>query len=347
MKKNFIRKSIITLMTVFVLSICSAAFSINVEAASKPVSKVYCCLYKSGKLVISQKKIKPKKGAKVLENKKLAAPGRLKNIKKVKVAYIKGKVKPKSCYRWFWFCTNMKKVVNLKNLDTSQCTDMYQMFACCESLKKVDVSGFKTSKVWSIGAMFAGCKSLEKINIKNFDMRSVDDGAYIFEDCKKLKRIDFGILNPKKNGSLQGIVNRCSSLETVTIKNLKAPKDISYMFNDCKALKKVVFTKVDTSKTTNMSGMFRNCKSLKRIDLSKFNTSKVTDMSSMFEKCKAIETLNIRNFFISNKCKKSDVFLNFSKTGTVIINQKAKDMICSRAGTGYRYVNSWKIVDAA
>lgn len=90
--KNVLLRKIILTMTVAVLLVAGINMKpLYVNAASKPVSKVYCCLYKSGKLVISQKKIKPQKGKKVLENKKLARPSLLKNHNKIKIVYFREK----------------------------------------------------------------------------------------------------------------------------------------------------------------------------------------------------------------------------------------------------------------
>ena len=91
---------------------------------------------------ISQKKIKPQKGKKVLENKKLAKPSQLKNRNKIKTVVFKGKVRPKSCQQWFEDCKNITKISNIKNLDTSQCTNTANMFWGCRKLKSLDVSRF-------------------------------------------------------------------------------------------------------------------------------------------------------------------------------------------------------------
>lgn len=171
---NAILKNIILIFTVAVLMVtCINLKPLHVNAASKPVSKVYCCLYKSGKLVISQKKIKPQKGKKVLENKKLARPSLLKNHNKIKIVYFRGKVRPKSCEQWFMECKNITKISNIKNLDTSQCTNTVSMFWGCRKLKSLDVSRFNTAKVKDMSAMFYRCKSLKKLDVSKFKTSKV------------------------------------------------------------------------------------------------------------------------------------------------------------------------------
>ena len=138
MIKKIVKQRLVMLL--ILISMCIfASTTIKAEAASKSVNKVYCCLYKSGKLVISQKKIKPEKGKKVLENKKLSRPSLLKNKAKVKTIEIKGRIRPKNCKNYFVDFGRLKSIKNLKKLDTSATTNMYGMFSGCWQLTKLDV----------------------------------------------------------------------------------------------------------------------------------------------------------------------------------------------------------------
>lgn len=51
--------------------------------------------------------------------------------------------------------------VNLCNFDTSNVTNMEDMFCGCESLKEIDLSGFKTSKVTNMKKSFADVNLLK------------------------------------------------------------------------------------------------------------------------------------------------------------------------------------------
>ena len=63
---------------------------------------------------------------------------------------------------------NLTAFEGLPNLDTSDVTDMNNMFSGCQSLKNLDLSGFRTKKVTNMNNMLANCKALETLDISGF-----------------------------------------------------------------------------------------------------------------------------------------------------------------------------------
>ena len=260
MNKTKSKLSLFVVMLMVLL--CPLLFTMNTHAATKStkvVSKVYCCLYKDGNLVISNKKIKPTKGKKVLENKKVTRPSDLRNITKIKIVTFNDNVKPTDLSWWFNDCFNLKQIKNMKNLDTSAAKSMHAMFQNCGSLKSLDVSKFNTSNVTDMSYMFSGCGTLQKLDVSNFDTSKVKNMTAMFQWLK---------------------------ITSLNLKNFntKNVKNMSWMFNSCQKLKSLDLSKFDTSKVKTTTYMFSGCHKIKNLNISNFNLSKVSakKMNMMF-----------------------------------------------------------------
>ena len=162
---------------------------------------------------------------------------------------------------WFRWYTKLTSVIGLNNLDTSNVTDMSNMFLNCYRLEELDLSNFDTSKVTDMSRMFNDCTSLEELDLSRFNTSMVTDMSGMFEGCKSLEELDV------------------SDFDTSNV------TDMSRMFKDCESLEELDVSNFDTSKVTNMRCMFYNCKNLDELDLSDFSTRKVTDMHGMFLNC--------------------------------------------------------------
>ena len=72
-------------------------------------------------------------------------------------------VAPKSLFNWFFDFREVKSIIGLNYLDTSQATTMLQMFYGCSKLETIDVSNFDMGKVTNVGSMFRECTLLTTI----------------------------------------------------------------------------------------------------------------------------------------------------------------------------------------
>jgi len=148
--------------------------------------------------------------------------------------------------------------LNFDNIDTSNMTDMSEMFYYSSSLSTLDLSKFNTSNVINMKSMFYFCNNLENITFSHlFDTSNVTNMNNMFRDTK-LTTLDLSVFNTSN----------------VT--------DMSYMFADSSKLKTINLSSFNTEAVTNMSFMFFCCSSLSTLDLSSFNTEVVKDMSYMF-----------------------------------------------------------------
>ena len=70
--------------------------------------------------------------------------------------------------------------IDFQNIDTSQVTDMVQMFCDCSSLTALDLSNFDTSRVTKMMSMFCDCSSLTVLDVSNFDTSQETTMRYMF-----------------------------------------------------------------------------------------------------------------------------------------------------------------------
>ena len=208
--------------------------------------------------------------------------------------------------RYFYLMSALESINSLEGLDTSNVTDMNNMFYGAGYSSKslsLDLSSFDTSKVTNMSSMFqmAGASSSNLVlDLSNFDTSNVTDMSVMF--C------DTGYSNP--NFTLD-----VSNFDTSNVTNMRA------MFANT-GYNATAFTldvsNFDTSNVTNMSGMFASAGYSATdlvLDVSNFDTSKVTDMDSMFASAGYSATdfvLDVSNFDTS---KVTDMDSMFEGTG--------------------------------
>nr|MCR4817659.1 DUF285 domain-containing protein [Fretibacterium sp.] len=82
--------------------------------------------------------------------------------------------------------------LNLSTFDTSKVTDMSNMFYKCNNLRTLDVSKFNTKNVTNMAGMFARCNSLTALDLSSFDTGYVERMKEMFYICTKLRTIRVG-----------------------------------------------------------------------------------------------------------------------------------------------------------
>lgn len=76
-----------------------------------------------------------------------------------------------------------------KDVDTSNVTDMNNMFSNCGALTSLDISGWDTSNVTNMSNMFKGCNALTSLDISGWDTSKVTNMKEMFQGCSALKTI--------------------------------------------------------------------------------------------------------------------------------------------------------------
>ena len=181
--------------------------------------------------------------------------------------------RPTNCYAWFQGYVNLTSIEGIEYLNTSQVTDMHNMFYNCFNLQTTDFSGFDTRKVKDMSNMFYNCGSLKSLDISNFNTSEVTDMRGMFESCIGLTSLDLSHLNTSKVSVMASMFQSCINLLSVNLSGW------------------------DTRNVISMTRMFKRCHSLKTLDLSGFDTrEKTCTMGDMFNTCKELTTI-----FVSDK----------------------------------------------
>ena len=255
---------------------------------------------------------------------------------------IKANVKSSSIFSAFSKLTTIK---NLELLDTSDVTNMSDMFSSCRGLTSLDVSNFSTAKVTAMRSMFYGCSGLTSLNLSNFNTSNVTamygmfqscsgltslnlsnfntsnvtDMRYMFQSCSGLTSLNLSNFNTSKVTDMGCMFDRCSRLTSLNLSNFNTAKvtNMDEMFYRCGGLTSLNLSNFDTSNVTNMYGMFENCSGLTSLVLSNFDTSNVTDMRYMFENCSGLTSLNLSNFNTAKVTNMDGMFKSCSGLATI------------------------------
>ena len=205
---------------------------------------------------------------------------------------------------------NLKTIQGLENLDTSQVTNMSEMFYYCESLTDLDVSHFDTSQANDMSEMFYMCKSLNSLDVSRLDTSQVTNMSEMFEDCKNLTSLDVSHFNTENVTNMNSIFENCGNLKNLDLSNFNTSQvtNMSWMFDSCGNLTSLDLSNFNTSQVVNMMNMFNGCRSLISLNLSHFNTESVTNMLRMFDGCDRLINLDLSNFNTSQVNDIVDMF---------------------------------------
>lgn len=244
--------------------------------------------------------------------------------------------RPTDTALWFYYLESLKSIEGLEHLNTSQVTDMREMFYCCESLTSLDLSNFDTSKVRDMSHMFSACKRLTSLDLSSFDTSQVRSMDWMLSGCASLTSLDLSSFDTSHVTSMWGMFSGSKSLTSLDLSNFDTSQvtDMSNMFFGCSSLTSLDLSRFDTSEVTDMRWMFYGCSSLTTLDLTSFDTSQVMDMDRMFEGCSALTT--ILSFAFRN-CLASEAMFHecFSLQGAVNFNEKYTNARMANSETGY------------
>ena len=97
--------------------------------------------------------------------------------------------RPTSCYKWFWYCTNLATIEGIENLNTENVTNMGVMFCGCQKLSSLDLTNFNTGNVTNMTGMFGYCNGLTSLDLTRFNTANVTYMHFMFNNCSTLKTI--------------------------------------------------------------------------------------------------------------------------------------------------------------
>ena len=244
-----------------------------------------------------------------------------------------GFVAPDDCSDMFSALSSLTTVDFGGCFDTSNVTNMENMFSDCGSLTSLDLSGFDTSKVTNMESMFFGCQNLATLDVSGFDTSKVTNMLAMFDSCVYLTSLDLSGFDTSKVTNMDSMFFGCGSLASLDVSGFDTSNvtNMNYMFYSCGSLTSLDLSGFDTSKVTNMDSMFFGCESLASLDLSGFNTSNVTNMENMFYSCSSLTSLDVSGFDTSNVTYMACMFSHCSKLVSLDLSgfdtSKVTDMI--------------------
>ena len=185
--------------------------------------------------------------------------------------------------KWFSGCTNLTSITGWENLNTSEVTNMREMFSDCSKLTNLNLNKFNTSNVTTMYGMFARCSSLGKLSLSYlFSTANVTDMDSMFLGCSSLT--NFGFLtyfNTAKVAEMQYMFKRVSAAETLDLssfdtKNVIAMKE---MFRECSELRTIYISSGwstdKVTSTNNFTNMFLDCTKIRGMQGTTYNASYV------------------------------------------------------------------------
>lgn len=88
--------------------------------------------------------------------------------------------RPTTCYGWFKYFSNITAIEGMENLNTSEVTNMSNMFSGCSNLAGLDLSHFDTRKVTDMSFMFPLCYGFGGLDLSSFDTQNVTNMEMMF-----------------------------------------------------------------------------------------------------------------------------------------------------------------------
>ena len=200
--------------------------------------------------------------------------------------------------------------LDLSGFNTSNVTNMSQMFARMSNLTTLDLSNFDTSKVTNMSYMFGNMYNLTTINLSSFDTSQVTDMSGMFFEISNLTTLDLSSFDTSQVTNMSSMFSGMCDLATLNLSNFDTSKvtDMKDMFNNMRNLTTLNISNFDTSQVTDMSHMFALMSNLTTLDLSSFDTSQVTNMGFMFYSMTNLVTLDLSNFNTSKVTNMNDMF---------------------------------------
>lgn len=274
--------------------------------------------------------------------------------------------RPKTCAYWFRDFSTLAQIEGIENLNVSEATSLRGMFDGCSSLERLDLTRFDTSNVTDMTDMFRDCGSLTSIAAGDSFVTTElsDPDQRMFYGCTALvggngtsgagdsaayARIDRDgrpgyfserFLGPAAVDTPDGrLVFYYDALDHSAEGEVFLDLAERAWLNDRAHLNKIVFDasfaayrptslymwfywldnvtsiegleNLNTSSATSMSYLFDGCSSLTELDLSSFDTRQVTSMLYTFWQCTNLQTIVVGDLFVTDQLQTSGSYEMF------------------------------------
>lgn len=172
--------------------------------------------------------------------------------------------RPKDTSRWFYGCNSLSEIEGMQYLNTSETTNMSEMFRGCVALTSLDVSHLATSKCTDFSQMFKMCSKLQTLDLSAFDTSQATSMKEMFSNCNHLESLNLANFNTSKVTSFEGMFYYCERLETLHVESFDASANDgkgTSMFEGCQKLKTIIIP----TTITNANNMLSGCSSMEDV----------------------------------------------------------------------------------
>ena len=175
------------------------------------------------------------------------------------IASIEGGGKYAPRYILFRNYTGQDLTEEINNLDTSNITNMKEMFYNCSSLSNLDLTGFDTNNVTTMASMFYNCSKLTSLDLSNFNTNNVIGISAMFQQCSSLETINLNNFNPTSISTMASMFYNCSKLTSLDLSSFYAINitNLNSTFDGCSVLNKLDIRNFDFTNVTSSINTFR------------------------------------------------------------------------------------------
>ncbi len=205
----------------------------------------------------------------------------------------------------YMFYQSQATSIDLSSFDTSNVTDMGDMFNKSQATSIVGLNSFDTSKVTNMRWMFYQSQATS-IDLSSFDTSNVTNMASMFYKFKATS-IDLSTFDTSNVTNMHGMFDYFSGTELdLSSFDTSNVTDMGDMFHQCHVIN-LDLSMFDTSSLSDATSMFQ-WSYAESVDLSSFDTLNLVNMSRMFEYYQG-PSLDLSSFDTSNTTNMSDMFV--------------------------------------
>ena len=185
--------------------------------------------------------------------------------------------------------------LDLRNLDTSNATDISNMFQDCRKLENIYFGkNFNTSNVTKISSTFNFC-NIKTLDLANWDVKNITHAESTFYYCISLTDINFSGWNTPNLQYFRLTFYACRSLKSLDLSSWGAsPINMEWAFSGCEALENINLNGWDSSNCTNFNLLFSSNISLTTI-YGTLDLYSATNLSHMFMNTYVLKGVTLKN----------------------------------------------------
>ena len=258
---------------------------------------------------------------------------------------------PTNCYCWFAGMRTLRTIENLDFLNTSNVTNMADMFYGCTELVSLDLRNFNTAKVTNFTQMFWYCGSLKNIMAgENFTVASGAASAEMFNKCISLPNYDGSKIDASmaKDVTMGGYLNISYVTPKAWVEYQDSTRTLTFHYDNQRYLTtatgiydfdgdnynsyenwretdpvKVVFREEFCEVLPQYCNRwFFNKRNLAEIEgLENLNTSELKDVSEMFMSCDSLTSLDLTHFVTDSLLDTRWMFKSCSNLKNIYVSE--------------------------